>query len=130
MKKLTPITVIFLATALSAQESELPTLEIEPAIDPISAEVFADDMVAPDTALEDSDSFELPSEPVHEAPLDEQTVPVAADIIDEETVDEAIVDEETVDETAEQEAAEVMTVQFPPGTTEEEELVIQYDRYL
>jgi len=102
MKNLTSITLLVLATALHAQEVEQQPPEIEPTIDPIDAEVFADDMVTPD-AVPATDMPELPPEPVHEAPTDEQTVPVA---------------EETV------------TVQLPSPATAEEELIYQYDRYL
>lgn len=75
MKKLIPITVIFLATSLHAQESEQQPPRIDPAIDPVDAEVFAGDMVAPDAIPQD--------EVVQAAPPDEQTVPVAEETSDE-----------------------------------------------
>jgi tetratricopeptide (TPR) repeat protein len=120
MKNLMPITVIFLATALSAQESELPTLEIEPTIDPVSAEVFADGMVAPGAAQTETDAFELQPEPVHVAPSHEQTVPVAEEAVEEPVEQEG----------PEPEVSEEITVQLPADVTAEKELVFQYDRYV
>jgi tetratricopeptide (TPR) repeat protein len=119
MKKLIPITFLFLVSSLAAQEAEQPSLEIDPEIDPIAAEVFGDDVVAPGAPLPDADVPELPPQPVHEAPTGEQTVPVAEE--PEVTEEESVEDFST---------PELMTVQLPPDATVEEELIFQYDRYL
>ena len=46
MKNLTPIAVLFLATKLTAQGVDGQAPAVEPSIDPVAAEVFADDVIA------------------------------------------------------------------------------------
>ncbi len=121
MKNLTPIAVLFLATKLTAQGVDAQAPAIEPNIDPVAAEVFADDVIAPqpevtqpevtqaEVTQEVQPATEQESEPdwAPAAPPGEQIVPVAAD----------------------DEAADEMTVQLPPDATDEEQLMIAYERY-
>ena len=129
MKNLTPIALLFVTVSLSAQETDGQSPEIAPEIDPITAEVFADDIVVPDTpgpdltqelaTAGDEEPVEEPAaEQIHEAPNLDQTVPVAADTVEDEVPAETATP-----------AAELLTVQMPPDATAEEELIYQYTRY-
>lgn len=116
MKKLIPIYCLFAAATLSAQETQ--------EIDPIAAEVFGDDMVAPDTPAPEIDVDAVPeAEPeLPPAPTGDQTVPVA----DESEASAADEPEMTPGEAAE---AEFAGVTLSPDATDEEELIYQYTRY-
>ena len=116
MKNLTLIVLLFVDFSLSAQETDGQSLENAPQIDPITAEVFADDIVVPNSPVQEPVE-EPEAEQVHEAPSLDQTVPVAADEVPAE---------DDVDDSA---AEDLLTVQLPPDATAEEELIYQYNRY-
>lgn len=125
MRYLPRIILLLIAANLSAQEAgqraaeSAETIAVEPALDPIASEVFADDLVPlPDNAPEMTSlpELDLPPEAEPTAPIDEQTVPVA----DESAIagDLAPVSTEPVGPT------------LPQVATDEEQLEYQYTRYL
>ena len=126
MRYLPRIALLLIAVNLNAQEVDEqatePTQVTDPALDPIAAEVFADDLVPPppDVAPEMAPlpEQELPSEPEHAAPMDEQTVPVATDSVDADDMAPASPPEPVV-----------FGPELPQDATDEEQLIFQYTRY-
>ena len=122
------IALLLIAVNLGAQEIGEQSTEsspvIDPAPDPIDAEVFADDLVAPppdvtpQMAPLPQQEQELPPEAEHAVPEAEQTVPVATD---EVAADDSV-------------SAEPGTPAIGPepgdDASDEELLMYQYSRYL
>ena len=139
MRYLPRITLLLIAANLHAQEAGEQAAgsdqASDAALDPIAAEVFADDLVppaeitseitqeitpeiAPEMAPEMTPlpEQELPPEASPAAPIDEQVVPVAEE-------------PETVDSPAADPGDEVGPT-LPPDASDEEQLMYQYSRYL
>ena len=135
MKNLTPIAFLLAATGLNAQD-----LETAPEIDPIAAEVFAEDIVppvsaGPDLQLQPEPDADLESEPAHEAPEMDQVVPVAADDLEADDLEADDLEAGAAEDieaptTQDFGPPEAVTVALPADATPEEELIFQYERYL
>lgn len=124
MRYLPRIALLLIAANLSAQEvgqqaaESAEAIAVEPALDPIAAEVFADDLVPlPDVAPEMSPlpELDLPPEAEPTAPIDGQTVPVA--------------DEPAVLDDPAPVSTEAVGPAWPQDASDEEQLQYQYTRY-
>jgi tetratricopeptide (TPR) repeat protein len=126
MKYLPRIALLLVSVNLGAQEIDEQSTETphgtDPALDPIAAEVYADDLVEPPPDITPEmaplPEQELPPEPEHAAPGVEQTVPVATDPAAPD--DTSSLASETP----------VVGPEIPDVATDEDQLIYQYTRYL
>ena len=117
MKNLTPIgsiALLLIAASVAAQEAA----EDSAAIDAITAEVFANDIVAPDQPQVDIQ--------IDEKPTLDQVVPVADESGD---ADEEMVAEPSTNQPEDYSPPQQSTVPLPADATEEEQLLWYYAQY-
>ena len=120
MKNLKPIgsiALLLIAAGVTAQEAT----EDSAAVDAITAEVFASDIVAPDQPQED---IQIDDEPT----LD-QVVPVADEVGEAEEADEEMVAEPSTNQPEDYSPPQQSTVLLPADATEEEQLLWYYAQY-